>query len=175
MNILIKFAGNQLNALTRLKSFLGLKETEVSANSFTYSNFNYCLLVWMLSHKKSQDKIESLHKRALKFLLNDYVSSYKQLLEIFGKCNTNMRRLRFLCIEIYKTLNDLNPSFMKEIFEKRDENRVTRDRYKLNLNIPRRNQVTFGTKSLKFYGPKIWNALPVNIKTEENFKDLIKK
>ena len=44
---------------------------------------------------------------------------------------------------------------MKEIFEKRDENRVTRDKYKLNLNIPRRNQVTFGTKSLKFYGPKI--------------------
>ena len=43
---------------------------------------------------------------------------------------------------------------MKEIFEKRNENRVTRDRYKLNLNIPRRNQVTFGTKSLKFYGPK---------------------
>ena len=66
---------------------------------------------------------------------------------------------------------------MKEIFEKRNENRVTRDRYKLNLNIPRRNQVTFGTKSLKFYGPKIWNALPVNIKTAENlnaFKDLIK-
>ena len=32
---------------------------------------------------------------------------------------------------------------MKEIFEKRNENRVTRNRYKLNLNIPRRNQVTF--------------------------------
>ena len=67
---------------------------------------------------------------------------------------------------------------MKDIFEKRDENRVTSDRYKLNLNIPRRNQVTFGTKSLKFYGPKIWNTLPVNIKTAENFnafKDLIKE
>ena len=40
---------------------------------------------------------------------------------------------------------------MKEIFEKRDENRNTRDRYKLDLNIPRRNQVMFGTKILKFY------------------------
>ena len=91
----------------------------------------------------------------------------------------NIRRLRCLFIEIYKTLNDLNPSFMKEIFEKRDENRVTHDRYKLNLSIPRRNQVTFGAKSLKFYGPKIWNTLvPVNIKTAENlnaFKNLIKK
>ena len=30
----------------------------------------------------------------------------------------SIRRLRFLCIEKYKTLNDLNPSFMKEIFER---------------------------------------------------------
>ena len=116
----------------------------------------------MLSHKKSLNKIESLHKQALRCLLNDCISSYEQLLQKSGKCNMNIRRLRFLCIEIYKTLKDLNPSFMKEIFKKRDENRITRDRYKLNLNIPRRNQVTFGTKSLKFYGPKIWNALPVN-------------
>ena len=67
---------------------------------------------------------------------------------------------------------------MKEIFEMRDENQVTHNRYKLNLNIPRRNQVSFGTKSLKLYGPKIWNALPVNIKTAKNlnaFKYLIKK
>ena len=55
--------------------------------------------------------------------------------------------------------------------------KVTHDRYELNFNIPRRNQVTFGNKSLKFCGSKIWNAIPVNIKTTENlntFKDLIK-
>ena len=113
-----KSAGNQLIALILLKSFLGLKEKEVLVNSFIYSNFNYCPLVWMLSHKKSLDKIESLHKRALRFLLNDYVSSYEQLLEKSGKCHMNIRRLRFLCIEMYKTLNNLNPSFMKKIFER---------------------------------------------------------
>ena len=31
-------------------------------------------------------------------------------------------------------------------------NGVGRDKYKLNLNIPRRNQVTFGTNSPKAYG-----------------------
>ena len=71
VNKICKSAGNQLNALIRLKSFLGLKEKEVLVNSFIYSNFNYCPLVWMLSHKKSLDKTESLHKRALRFLLND--------------------------------------------------------------------------------------------------------
>ena len=67
---------------------------------------------------------------------------------------------------------------MKKFFEMKKNNRVVRERYKLNLNIPRANQVTFGTNSLKCYGPKIWNALPFNIKTAENlstFKTLIKK
>ena len=91
INKICKSDGNQLNALIRLKSFLGLKEKDVLVNSFTYSNFNYCPLVWMLSHKKSLDKIGSLHKRALRFLLNDYVSSYEQLLEKSGKCNMNIR------------------------------------------------------------------------------------
>ena len=113
INNICKSAGNQLNALMRLKSFLGLKEKEVLVNSFIYSNFNYCPLVWMFSNKKSLDKIESLRKRALRFLLNDYVSSYEQLLEKSGKCNINIQRLRFLCIEIYKTLKDVNLSFIK--------------------------------------------------------------
>ena len=67
---------------------------------------------------------------------------------------------------------------MKNIFEMKTNNRIVREKYKLNLNIPRTNQVTFGTNSLKSYGPKIWNALPFSIKTAENlkaFKTLIKK
>ena len=59
---------------------------------------------------------------------------------------------------------------MKNTFEMKTNNRIVREKYKLNLNIPRTNQVTFGTNSLKSYGPKIWNALPFSIKTAENFK-----
>ena len=160
------------------KSFLGLKERVVLVNSFIYSNFDYCPLVWMFSHKKSLNKTESLHKRALRFLLNYYENSYEQLLEKSGKCNMNLQRIRFLFIERYKFVNSLNPNFMKNIFQMKKNNRVVRERYKLNFNIPRTNQVTFGTTSLKSYGPKIWNALPFNIQTAENleaFKALVKK
>ena len=67
---------------------------------------------------------------------------------------------------------------MKNIFEMKTNKRIVREIYKLNLNIPRTNQVNFGTNSLKTYGPKISNALPFSIETAENlkaFKTLIKK
>ena len=77
----------------------------------------------------------------------------------------NVKRLRFLCVEIYKTINNLNPSFIKQIFELRETNKKIREKYRLNLNISNYNQVTFGKKSLRISGPKIRNSLPCHIKS----------
>ena len=69
------------------------------------------------------------------------------------------------CIEIFKTLNNLNPSFMKEIFELRLSSRPVIEQYKLNFNIPKKRQVTFRTKSLEILDAKIWNNLPYQKKS----------
>ena len=72
---------------------------------------------------------------------------------------------------------NLNPEFMKNLFKVRKTNRAQREQYKLNLEIPKSNQVSFGTKSLRIQGPRVWNALPFHIKSKENlqaFKYVIK-
>ena len=51
-----KSTANQLNALSRLKSFLGFQERKVLVNSFVLSNFNYCTLVWMFACSTSLTK-----------------------------------------------------------------------------------------------------------------------
>ena len=66
-----------------------------------------------------------------------------------------------------------------EIFELRKTNRAVRNQYKLNLEVPIINQVTFGAKSIRYLGPKIWNSLPFHIKSSEKsslttFKRIIK-
>ena len=141
------------------------------------ANFNYCLLVWMFSNTVSLKKIEHLQKRALKFLYKSYNTSYEDLLVKSGFASVNEKRLRTLCVEIFKSLNNLNPSFMKEIFTLRQADRPVREKYKLNLDIPSYNQVTFGCKALTFLGPESWNSLPYHIKSAENlasFKTMIK-
>ena len=162
-------AANQLNALIRLKRFLDFEEKKTLINSYFYSNFNYCSLVWIFSSAKSLNKVESLQKRALRFLYDNYDSSYESILKIAGKSTMNANRLRSLCIEIFKTLNNINPAFMNEIFELRKTNRAVRNQYKLNLEVPIINQVTFGAKSIRYLGPKIWNSLPFHIKSSENY------
>ena len=73
-------AANRLNALIRLKRFLGFKKKRILINSYFMANFNYCPLVWMFSSASSLKKIENLQKRALRFLHNDYEISYEELL-----------------------------------------------------------------------------------------------
>ena len=88
-----------------------------------------------------------------------------------------VNRLRSLCIEIYKSINNINPAYMNEIFKLRKTSRAVRNNYKLNLDVPIINEVSFGYKSLRYCGPKIWNSLPFHIKFSENleaFKNIIK-
>ena len=172
-----KSAANQSNALIRLKEFLSFHGKEVLINSYIISNFNYCPLVWMFSSTQSLNKTENLPKQALRFLYDDFEASYEDLQSKRGRSKMNVRRFRTLYVEIYKTLNDLNPSFQNNIFKLKINAREVRDKYKLNLDIPKWNQRTFGHKSLKVLGPKIWKNLPYYVKSSDNldtFKNLLK-
>ena len=66
-----------------------------------------------------------------------------------------VRRLGTLALETFKTLNDLNPAFMKNLFAKREVSKIKKN----NLEIPDRNTVKFGDKSIRSLGPHIWNDL----------------
>ena len=88
----------------------------------------------MFSNAASLKKIENLQKRALRFLYKSYNTSYEDLLLKFGVSSINVTLLRTLCIEIFKTLNNLNPSFMKEIFSLRQTNRPVREKYKFGYS-----------------------------------------
>ena len=68
-----------------------------------------------------------------------------------------IRRIRTLALETFKSLNKLNPHFMKDLFNKRN---TFERRKNNNLEIPRRNTVKFGDNSVKSLGPPIWNSLP---------------
>ena len=66
-----------------------------------------------------------------------------------GESTMNVSNYHSLYIEIFKTPNDINPSFIRYIFQMRMTNRPTREKYKLNIEIPKSNQVRFGTKILR--------------------------
>ena len=170
---LIRNAGGQLNFMVSKKRFLNQEAKRVLIESYFIANFNYCPLVWMFCNKKLTNKQELIQKRALRFLYNDYDSDYEHLLKLANKPTMEVRKLRTLAIEIFKTLNDLNPPFMKEIFTLN----TRRDNVRNRLVVKTQNSKRYGSNSLRSLGPKIWNKLPESIRTSTHlntFKQLIK-
>ena len=111
---------------------------------------------------RSTNKIESVQKRALRLLYNDYTSTYDSLLAKANEPSMEIKRYRTLASEIFKTRNDLNPTYMQDFFYLRSSSA----RRPNNIAVVKTNTNTYGTKSLRSLGPQIWNSLPEHIKAE---------
>ena len=141
-------------------------------NSFILCHFNYCPLI---CGKGSQDKLEKIKERALRLAYSDYSPSYKDLLANSKETTKHVLSVRILALEVYKTLNNLNPVFMKDYFVPKTTGHNLR--LKNPLDIPKARTTNNGIRSLSLQGPKIWNSLPESIKTAQNtrqFQNLIK-
>ena len=78
----------------------------------------------------------------------------------------HVSRIKLPCIEILKTPNKLNPSFIQDIFIVKSSSYILREAKNSQHYSP--NQVTFGSNSLRSLGPQIWNGLPNDMKSAEN-------
>ncbi len=174
VDILCKKAAKQLNVMYRFKGIFDSKEKEIMYNTFILSNFNYCPVVWHFCGKTSTKKIEAIQERALRFMYNDKESTYDALLDKCGYSTLHMRRIQTIATEVFKSLNNLNPTFMKDSFQSKDVSYYLRDANVVNQ--PKFNKITYGKNTFKYYGAHIWNLLPNHIKLStdiECFKSLI--
>ena len=89
---------------------------ELTIIYFVMSHFSYCPLVWMFHNRKSYNKINKIHERALRIIHKDSTSNFEGLLIKINSVSVHQRNLQLLLIENYKTINNLNPSFMAEVF-----------------------------------------------------------
>jgi hypothetical protein len=175
VDIICKNAARQLNVIYRFKCIFDLKEKEKIYNTFIISKFNYCPIIWHFCGKACTKKIEKIQERALRFMFNDKISTYSSLLEKCGYATLHVRRIKTIASEVFKSLNDLNPIFMSEMFTVKDISYDLRD-----SNIlfqPKFKKITYGKNTFKYYGSHIWNLLPNDVKTctdINSFKLLLK-
>ena len=109
------------------------------------------------------ENIDRVHKRALRVLLDDHESTFEVLLAKNNETTIHIQNLRVLMIEIYKTLNCTNPSFMQECFVRKD---TTYDvRTKDLLQIPPAKSIMFGLDSVNLRGSPLSNSMPDLIKS----------
>ena len=157
-----KQAGKKVNALARIAGFLDENKRKLLMKSFIISQFNYCPIIWMYCQRKSNNLINRIHERALRIAYNDYISTFEGLLDKDCSITVHQRNIQALALEIYKTNNGLNPSFMRDIFCPSQHKYNTRNQI---FAYPNPQTVAYGIESFGYKATQIWNSIPKEIRT----------
>ena len=176
VDIICKKASRQISAISRIAKFLSQECILKMYHSFVRSNFLYCANVWHFGSFRNFRKIEKVNKRALRLVLNDYTSSYPELLSRVNQQCIFVQNLHVILCECFKYVNVINPSILDDVFIFMHHEHNTRGVKK--LHIPLVNTITHGTNSFRFQAPKLWNMLDDKMKLARDiseFKNNIKE
>ena len=151
-----------------IESNLTKNRLRLLMKAFIESQFAYCPLVWMYHSRTMNNKINTLHERSLRLVYNDTKLSFQQLLIEDNSVCIHHRNLQKLATEMFKVKNQLSPKFMTKLFVQ------SNNPYNLRSNpgfiTENIKTVTYGSETLSYRGPQLWNQIPPGI---NNSKTLI--
>ena len=151
----------KLHALSRIGHLMLFERRKDIMNAFILSQFGYCPLVWMFHSRKLNNRINTLHLRALRIVYQDSKSSFEELLAIDKSFNIHERNIQTLAIELYKVWYGLSPKIMELVFPLNNNCRNPGNKAFLTRNT---KTVYQGTETLAYLGPKIWSLVPADWK-----------
>ena len=155
LKILCKKVNQKVSALARIAGILPFQKRHILLKTFIESQFSYCPLIWMFCSATMNRKINHIHERALRIVYRDYESSFEELLTKDKALSFHHRNIHHVAIEMFKVKNDLSPPFMKDIFEVIEGGSRSGD----DFRRPNINSVKKGCRSLRHFGPIVWNNM----------------
>ena len=165
VDVLSSTANYKLHALRRIRKYLTPIKARLLYNAFINSQFNYVSVIWMFCLKKDYLTIEKTQYKALKIIYNSN-ESYEELLTRNNEVSIHQKHLRALATEIYQSLADMNPDFMKPYFIIKEMPYNLRNGCALKL--PSTNSTYYGINSVLFRACLMWNRLPVSVKQSQS-------
>ena len=106
-------------------------------------------------------------KRAMRIIYNsENEEALDALLQRDGTLTIHKENLQKLMVEVYKTINHLNPTYMRNLFI----NKVVEYNFRTKIlcELPPARSQRFGISSLKFKGSLLWNSLSDESKTAKS-------
>ena len=143
VSVLCLKASRQINALNRVSKYL-----DEMCRIMVYKSF--------------------IQERALRFVFCDAAASYEDLLERGNFLPLSVYRIRCLGIEVFKCFHGLNLAYLNDIFIQPSLKYNLRD--SCRLEQPKFRTFTYGLRSFRYYGSKLWNLLPYQMK---NTRDIV--
>ena len=143
-----------------------------------YPYFTYGNITWAANYKSNLDCLIKLQKKIIRIMSNSGFNDHTE--PIFRELY--IMKFEFLNkfltgLFMFKIMNNLLPAFCQDLFIVNQDIHHYDTRQKHNLHIFR-YRVNTSLFSIKINGPRIWNELPISLRTLSSlyaFKSKLKK
>ena len=117
---LCKKAANKLKALTRIATYLSYSQRWHIYSSFFTEQLSYYPLIWTFCSRQSNYLINQLQEQDLRVTYDNHDSIFSELLEMSNESTIPIENKEVLMTGIYKSLNNILPSIISDIFQKQE-------------------------------------------------------
>ena len=107
----------KLHALQRIWKCLSTDKAKAICSAFINSQFYYAALIWEFAGKWLISRVQKIHFRLLQVVRNTYDTTFDELLSTDSDVSIHQRHLRFLVTEVFESVNNLDPHFMRDYFK----------------------------------------------------------
>ena len=147
-NISKKIA-SAIGALKRIRQFIDTNTALKIYGALIQPHFDYCSSVWDGLNITLNDKLQKLQNRAARVITkSQYDASSRNLFSKLGWDSLLTRRKKHKAILMFKTINDLTPFYLHELFESRSTGYNLRNsEHTLFVPKPRTN---YGKRSFSY-------------------------
>ena len=168
----------QLRVIAKVKPFLPPKQLEMIIHALISSRLDYCNSLYIGIDQAQLKRLQLVQNSAARLLTRtkkrDHISPVLATLHWLPvKSRIEFKTLLF----VYKSLHGLSPSYLKDLIRPYVPSRPLRSADKMLLEPFSAKKRSRGDRSFKAAGPKLWNALPLYIRSAESigtFRSLLK-
>lgn len=163
----VKISFFQLRLLSKVKPFLTRHDLEKALHAFISSRLDYCNALYIGLSQTSLSHLQLVQNAAARFLTS--TSRRAHITPVLATLHWLPVRFRIdfkILLFVFKALNGLAPEYLSELLTLGGQNRRLRSSAQRTLQVLKSKHKQWGDRAFAVAGPKLWNKLPPDMRTE---------
>ena len=157
----------KLGVLRKVRKVILRESCLTLYNAMILVVFDYCAVVWDSCSKADREYLDKLHGRAAS-IIEGYAVSQSQISCTFGWPTLQSHQDYLKCMLVIKSLHGLAPADLLNEFSHMHDFHCYNTRHKDLFRLPLARTTKY-QGSFRFSGARIWNALPLALRSKHDF------
>ncbi len=154
-----------LRDLYRIRPYIPQDSLETLVHSFITSRVDYCNSLLYGLPKKQINRLQAVQNSAARLVT--FTHKFDHITPVLMELHwlrVPQRIIFKILLFTFKCLHKLAPAYLQDLLTWRQPNGLRSDN-KLLLHVPKSRLVTYGDRAFSVAAPKLWNALPLSVKS----------